>query len=534
MNRAEENHNRIEQDNSGKLMKIHCHSCRQKLDVSSLAPFERIECPKCGMEIIVPMWFEHYLFEEHIGEGKFANVYRALDLTLDREAAVKVLKPEHEKKYGKLFLKAARNAARLNHFSITPIYSCGKFQKQSYFVSKYISEGTLADVLRNNGPQPIEKVIPWMIEITEGLHYASKQGMVHHAVTLDHMPLVEEQSKISDFSASFFEGESPELSLNSQNEDNLDIFNLGVAFYQLLTGSSPSEGGAETHNIPDKIQALILKMLTEGVVNRISYSEIISVLKGGELSEAEVAPESKHSSHPILKKWCIRLSVTVVLVIIVIFVILYSKSKNEIAKLNYLTSDHVPKSTQAINNNNLTKANRMAELVMIDGKSSQTAKKEAAILMILACGLNNDRKLNEKCDYVGKILKTAEIPDNDKIYILIDYPASLKMPPGQLLEVMNYSPNSTALAHFMIVMRYLYYGCKRETILQALGKLETAMNRCSRGSWVYQVLYDRASTYRALISKEGIITNPYSDPVLKSFITQLEKAEKKQEEDKKK
>lgn len=293
----------IEYDNSGTLVKIYCHKCTQKLDVSSLLPFEHINCPKCNEDIIVPIWFDNYIFEEHVGNTKFANTYRALDLTLDREVAVKVLKPEYRKQYSEKFLNASRKAAKLNHFSIIPIYSCGEFKKQPYFVSQYISEGTLADILANKGPVPLKKALPWMIEVTEGLYYASKHGMVHHAVTLKHMPLFEERAKLSDFSSSFFENNSLESSLNSLHEDNLDIFNLGMAFYQLLTGVLPAEGNAETDNITDNIKDLILRMLNEGVVNQVSYSTIIKVLKGGKLPKLEIPPSTVTPPEPILKKW---------------------------------------------------------------------------------------------------------------------------------------------------------------------------------------------------------------------------------------
>ncbi len=326
MNRIEHTHiTDIEHDDSGKLVKVCCHNCTQKLDVSSLSPFEHIHCPRCDEEIIVPIWFEHYLFEEHVGDAKFANTYRALDLTLDREVAVKVLKPEYRKQYSGKFLEAARKAARLNHFSITPIYSCGEFKGQPYFVAQYLDEGTLADILHNDGPLPLRKALPWMVEVTEGLHYASKRGMVHHAVTLRNMPLFEGRAKISDFTSSFFENSSLAPSLNSQHEDNLDIFNLGTVFYQLLTGVLPTEGNAETENIPDNIQALILKMLTEGAVNQVSYSEIIKVLKGGKLSEPEVAPRTVIKKESTLMKWVNWLLLVILLALVIIFIIIYYK-----------------------------------------------------------------------------------------------------------------------------------------------------------------------------------------------------------------
>lgn len=520
------------QEISSNAMKINCPNCVQKLDVSSLTPFERIACPKCGAEIIVPMWFDHYLFEEHIGDGKFANVYRALDLTLDREVAVKVLKPEYQQQYGELFIKAARRAAKLNHFSILPIYSCGEFNSRSYFVSQYVAEGTLADVLHDQGPQPLEKVIPWMIEITEGLYYASKENMVHHTVTLEHMSLVEGHAKISDFSSSFFEGDSAKRSLNAENEDNLDIFNLGVAFYELLTGSSPTKDATKTHNIPESIQALILKMLTEGAVNRISYSEIIRVLKGGELSVAEVVPAAKSTSHSSLKKWSLRVAVILVMATVVIAFMLYNKHKIKLKKSDYLNLDPIPRCTRALDKHNLVAAEQYAEAVLDNSKSSLKQKKAAAILSILAAGLNNEPKLSAKCAAVINILKKNGVPDNDLIYALIAYPATPKMSPREMLNPAKSSPESMALARFLIVMRDLYYGSTKDTFLRDLREFELYINKCSRGSWVFHRLRDRAVLYRALITQDEIIPDTPPDPVLTSFIKRLEKTAKQSTEKK--
>ena len=100
-----------------KVLKISCHSCGQKLDLTNFPAFSRVACPQCGTELIVPKWFDNYLLEEAGGEGGMATVYRALDLALDREVAIKVLNSDlgSKQEVSELFLHEARTAATINH-----------------------------------------------------------------------------------------------------------------------------------------------------------------------------------------------------------------------------------------------------------------------------------------------------------------------------------------------------------------------------------------------------------------------------------
>ena len=111
----------------GKI-KIRCFKCHSKLDVTDIKAFSKINCPACKCELIVPKPFGNLLLEENIGEGDLATVYRSIDLTLDREIAIKALKKEFSKKSDtrEAFIKKARAASAINHPNVIPIYSCGE------------------------------------------------------------------------------------------------------------------------------------------------------------------------------------------------------------------------------------------------------------------------------------------------------------------------------------------------------------------------------------------------------------------------
>ena len=61
----------------GGTLKISCHQCKQKLDVSSLEPFSQVTCPVCNADLIVPKWFDSYLLTEPGSSGGMATVYHA-------------------------------------------------------------------------------------------------------------------------------------------------------------------------------------------------------------------------------------------------------------------------------------------------------------------------------------------------------------------------------------------------------------------------------------------------------------------------
>ncbi|MBE6373283.1 MAG: hypothetical protein E7055_14595, partial [Lentisphaerae bacterium] len=133
-------------DREARQVKIFCHHCQQKLEVTGLQPFAHIDCPACGTDLIVPKWFDSYLLEEPCGRGGMSSVYRALDIALDREVAVKIMDPKGPGGQ-EGFLNEARTAATINHSSVIPIYTCGIYEGQAYIVMQFMTGGSLEQKL---------------------------------------------------------------------------------------------------------------------------------------------------------------------------------------------------------------------------------------------------------------------------------------------------------------------------------------------------------------------------------------------------
>ncbi len=307
------------QATQGRILKIFCHKCTQKLDMTYLEPFSKIDCPVCGIELIVPRWFDNYLLEEKVGIGGMATVYRALDLALDREVAIKVLSTEvaHEKNTSSMFLQEARIAATINHPAVIPIYTCGEYETQPYLVMQYMEGGSIESKLKQaRGLLPVPSVLKWIASIADGLDSAARHGIIHHDIKPGNMMLDSEgNAKIGDFgiAQAVFNVHTPELDEQSQcwlspnyaspekvatgKEDiKGDVYSLGASFYHLLTGFvpfshpdtnevlkmrlkiDPIPPHVQRPEIPTEVSRLVMSMMDRNPGNRPDYKEIVLAL----------------------------------------------------------------------------------------------------------------------------------------------------------------------------------------------------------------------------------------------------------------
>ena len=328
-----------------KLLKISCHKCLQKLDVTFLESFSRFSCPSCNVELIVPKWFDNYLLEEPGGIGGMATVYRALDLALDREVAIKVLNPDvaSNTDRAELFLHEARTAATINHYAVIPIYTCGIFEGQPYIVMQYMGGGSLEAKLKlAMGTLPVVDVAKWVRDVAEGLDNARRHGITHHDIKPGNIMLDSDgNAKIGDFGlaqavnddrrAQFAEMTkawvsphyaSPEK-VSEGKEDFLgDVYSLGATFYHLTTGftpfsstnidellklrlkADPQPPHQQRSDLPVPLSHLILAMMDREPDKRPHYREVAKTLneflKGSDSKAKTIlkAPPKTKTSSP--------------------------------------------------------------------------------------------------------------------------------------------------------------------------------------------------------------------------------------------
>ena len=210
---------------------------------------------------------DRYRIEAELARGGMANVYRARDLRLDREVAVKVLAARHagDPAFTARFLDEARAAASLSHPSLVHVYDSGSDGSSHYIVMELLDRHrTLRDRLAAEGPLPPAEVLGIGRELLGGLRAVHDRGLVHCDVTPANVMLGPGPAKLIDFGIASrpHDGNDDDTSIGSlrfMSPEQLhgealtpasDLFSLGAVLYDALTGRPPYAG--ET---PEEISA---------------------------------------------------------------------------------------------------------------------------------------------------------------------------------------------------------------------------------------------------------------------------------------
>jgi serine/threonine-protein kinase len=202
-----------------------------------------------------------YRLEARIAAGGMSTVYRALDETLERQVAVKLMNREVASDSDQLerFRREARAVAQLSHPHIVGVIDAGEDDSRPYIVFEYVEGETLKDRIRRLGRLPITEAVAYAIEIARALGAAHARHIVHRDVKPQNVLIDHEGSaKVTDFGiARTLEEDgltadgrvlgttdyvSPEQALGQDVTGQSDLYSLGVVLYEMLTGEVPFIG----------------------------------------------------------------------------------------------------------------------------------------------------------------------------------------------------------------------------------------------------------------------------------------------------
>lgn len=237
-------------EDKGEAMDTHCESASDDSSLKVLSPCDN---PKALGRLGT------YDVMEIIGRGGMGTVFRAIDTTLGRVVAVKILSPmlASNGTARKRFIREARSAAAVIHDHVTTIHAVDEVDGQSYLVMQFVSGISLQQKLDRDGPLEVNEILRIAKQTAIGLAAAHEQGLVHRDIKPANILLENgvERVKITDFGlaravddASITQGEviagtpqymAPEQANGQTVDQRADLFSLGSVMYSMCTGRPP-------------------------------------------------------------------------------------------------------------------------------------------------------------------------------------------------------------------------------------------------------------------------------------------------------
>jgi hypothetical protein len=203
-----------------------------------------------------------YRVEELVGRGGMGVVYRATDLRLKRQVALKLLAPElaRDARFRRRFLTESQIAASLEHPHILPVHDAGEAGGLLYIAMRYVEDSDLKRLLDAQAPLSPERTLQLLGEVADALDAAHERGLIHRDVKpsniLISLQAGREHSYLADFGLTHQAGDgatvgttsqlvgtvdyaAPELIERQDVDARADVYALGCVLYECLTGEVP-------------------------------------------------------------------------------------------------------------------------------------------------------------------------------------------------------------------------------------------------------------------------------------------------------
>ncbi len=290
---------------------------------------------------------ERFNLEHELGQGGMGSVFRATDLVLGRNVAVKVLKDGANGQVIEQIRLEAQILARLVHDRIVRLYDLGQSEGTYFLVMEEVNGPSFANRWRD---LPLADRLRVCGQVAEALDYAHAQGVIHRDVKPSNVLLTpNDEAKLSDFGLSLFSEDaghatwtirgtpryiSPEQAQGKPLDHRTDLYSLGVMLYECVTGDVPFAGNARcminqhinaappsprlrNPEISSTLENLILSLLKKRAPKRLAPANVVALAVFEEAERARalarinrglrrsdrVIPENKPSSDTQTPAW---------------------------------------------------------------------------------------------------------------------------------------------------------------------------------------------------------------------------------------
>ncbi|MCW8130653.1 MAG: protein kinase [Planctomycetota bacterium] len=286
-----------------------------------------------------------YQIISRLGQGGMGTVYRAKQLSMDREVALKVMKKDlsQNREFVKGFLKEARMAGQLTHPAIVQVHDVGEDGGTLYFSMEIVEGESVYAMLKRDGKVNVAKSLDIAVAVCEALAHAQRHRVVHqdikpHNIMVDKRGIV----KVADLGLATMAGRdknaekksnvlmgtphymAPEQSQKRAIDTRTDLYALGATLFHMVTGRVPFDGPTSlvvitkhiTQERPDPRQydvtipadlaGVILEMMSVDIEKRPgdpkALAERLKGIKDAYLKELEDSARNKGKSKGVIKR----------------------------------------------------------------------------------------------------------------------------------------------------------------------------------------------------------------------------------------
>lgn len=316
----------MEESDSKTPVVDNCPECSQALDVSALSPFSEIVCPHCGETVRMRTAMGQYRLVGILGEGGMSQVFKAVDVHLQREVALKILHQSLslDSSLTAMFEREAKLTASILHPNVVKVYTVGRDQGYFFIAMEIIDAVSLEQMIADKGCLSEKEVLSIAHDVTSGLKAAHDEGLIHRDIKPGNMLVMEDgTAKLVDFGLAVHqdgEDESEELwatpfyvppeKLDGDADTFLgDIYSLGATLFHAVAGRPPFEANTssmdelkeikkQTLNLKGEAPSLskpTLKLIEKMMAYRpddrsVSYDEILEKIEEIEARQFGASP----------------------------------------------------------------------------------------------------------------------------------------------------------------------------------------------------------------------------------------------------
>jgi len=268
-----------------------------------------------------------YKIVEKIGEGGMGAVYKGIDFMLNREVALKAIRPElaRQPEIVERFRTEAITLAKLNHPNIATLYNFLRQGDDYFMVMEFVNGEGLDSILRTLGQPSVGMALALFCQALKGIDHAHKMGVIHRDIKPANIMLTQSRSiKVMDFGIARVLGAarmtrqgsvvgtieymSPEQIQGLATDQRSDIYSLGILLFEMLTGrlpfisdndyqlmrlqveSLPPSPRDLVNHIPPEVEEAIMKALAKSPENRFqTVNELGEALLGARFRHGDIS-----------------------------------------------------------------------------------------------------------------------------------------------------------------------------------------------------------------------------------------------------